>query len=277
MFNTIYKSGNRRTGLSLKPSTLYKIKNVISKGLNQAVINRYIPENPAKGLVLPSLNDPIIKFFTPDELKLFSNSLISDSFGLLIAILLETGLRIGELLALELNDIDFHEKVISINKSVSYVKNKMTNKTEFIVNSPKTKNSIRRIHIMPRLEVLLRKQIGILQATEEKRDRRLISEQLLFPSENGNYLSRNTIRKRFIKLQKELDIAEVKNIHALRHTYVINALNAGVSVQNLCHIIGHSNGAITLRLYAHYIHTEAYTQLLELDKFYDRIFEINVA
>ena len=57
---------------------------------------------------------------------------------LLIAVLIETGLRVGELLALELSDIDFKQKVITINKSVSYTKNKVTNKLGFIVTSTKT-------------------------------------------------------------------------------------------------------------------------------------------
>ncbi len=55
-------------------------------------------------------------------------------------------------------------------------------------------------------------------------------------------------------------------IHALRHTYATTALNAGVAAQNVARLLGHKDGATTLRFYAHYINTEAMTQLEKLEQ-----------
>jgi len=267
MFNALYLNGNRKTKAPLAAATLYKIRNVLSKGLQQAVTNKLISDNPIKNLVLPSLNISEIKVFTINELHLLVKALSRNSFGILIAVLLTTGLRIGELLALELSDIDFNQKFLTINKTVSHSPNKLTGKFEFIVRSPKSNNGIRRLHIMPNLEALLKKQINYLQTLSSE-------SNILFPSNNGSYQTQNAVRKRFVRLQKNVEIIETKNVHSLRHSFVVNALNSGMNIQNLSRIIGHSNGATTLKFYSHYLHTEAYNQLLELDEFHNRFFEM---
>ena len=104
MFNKLYIKGGIRAGIGLSPATLHKIKNVLSKGLNQAVVNNYIAGNPVIGLILPSINTPRIKFFTRKELEQISAALPEDSFGILIAMLIETGIRIGELLLIWLQE-----------------------------------------------------------------------------------------------------------------------------------------------------------------------------
>jgi len=55
-------------------------------------------------------------------------------------------------------------------------------------------------------------------------------------------------------------------IHSLRHTYATTALNAGVAAQNVARLLGHKDGATTLKFYAHYINTEAMTQLEKLEE-----------
>ena len=272
MFNRLYIKGSIRAGIGLSPATLYKIKNVLSKGLNQAVINKYIAENPVIDLILPSLNTPRIKFFTKKELEQISAALPEDSFGILIAMLIETGIRVGELLALEVSDIDFEEKTIDINKSVSYIKNQSTDKSKFIVHPPTTPNGYRKLHIMPNLEILLKRQIDILNSQRQQCNKQNNSV-LLFPASDGGYQSQHTVRKRFIKLQKQAAITDIKTIHSLRHTFVVSALNSGVSIQNIAGVIGHKNESTTLKFYAHYLPTETYDQLLELDKFHAMLFK----
>ena len=56
------------------------------------------------------------------------------------------------------------------------------------------------------------------------------------------------------------------SIHALRHTYATTILNAGVAAQNVAKLLGHKDGATTLKFYAHYLNTEAMIQLEKLEK-----------
>ena len=55
-------------------------------------------------------------------------------------------------------------------------------------------------------------------------------------------------------------------IHALRHTYATTALNSGVAAQNVAKLLGHKDGATTLKFYAHYINTEAMSQLQSMEE-----------
>jgi hypothetical protein len=55
-------------------------------------------------------------------------------------------------------------------------------------------------------------------------------------------------------------------IHSLRHTYATTALNSGVAAQNVARLLGHKDGATTLKFYAHYINLEAMTQLKSLEE-----------
>ena len=266
MFNDLYCKGNKRSKKGLAAATLLKIKNVLSKGLLQARLEEIIKGDPIKGLVLPPIETPLIKTFTKDEKAMLYTQLADYDIGLAIAFLLNTGLRIGELLALEKSDINFIEKTIAVTKNVSFIKNKSTHKLQFVVSTPKTKSGIRIINMLPHTERLLLMQINHIEDIKVKAKYAWKENNLLFPACDGGYQSQSNMRKKFIRLQKNAGIINTKTLHSLRHTFATDALNTGISAQNLAGILGHKNGAITLEFYGHYNSDEAYRQLITLDK-----------
>lgn len=272
MFFELFHSGKKRSGQGLAPATLLKIKNVLSKGFHQAFCNHYMSSNPLEGLVLPPVKPPAIFLLSKKEQDMIGMTLFEHPFGYLIAILMGTGLRIGELLALECMDIDFEDKTIFINKTVSWTKDKNTKTFSFSIGTPKTKSSIRKISMMPNVEALIKLQLERVENIRAQNKEVWVENNLVFPNTYGGYQSQNRIRCLFIKMQKDLGINNPKTIHSLRHTFATNALNSGVSAQNLARVLGHKNGAITLEFYSHYIESEAYNQLCKLDQVNGQIF-----
>lgn len=265
MMNSLYVDGKVSKSGGLSPATLAKIKNILSKGFQQALAVNAISVSPMNGLVLPPIETPIIKTFTPEEKAVLFAEMHNYSIGFLIGILLTTGMRIGEALALTTTDVDLNNGKLSIKKNISLVRNKLNGKMEFILGTPKTKSGIRQFLITPYTVELFKMQLASIEEMKKAADSRWVNNNLMFPDVYGHYQSRQDIRKKHIKMQEAVGISEPKNLHALRHTFATDALNAGVSAQNLSGILGHKNGAITLEFYGHFNEREAYKQLCALD------------
>ena len=178
--------------------------------------------------------------FSKDEQKKIENYIIASRntkpnlIGILLC--LYTGLRIGELLALTWDDIDFVKGTLTVNKSCrdcwngkSYVKE---------IDSPKTQSSNRVIPIPQQI-------ISYLDA-EKNRSKCVfvVCGKTEFGAEVRSY------QRTFENLLKKLRIPH-KGFHAMRHTFATRALECGMDVKTLSEIMGHQNANITLQLYAH--------------------------
>lgn len=156
------------------------------------------------------------------------------NFGFLLC--LYTGLRIGELLALEWSDIDFTKNELSVSKTCYDGKDE-NGRFCRITDKPKTVNSIRIVPIPKQLIPLLREQKK--KATNE------------FVVSNGvKVISVRSYQKTFAILLKNLNILH-RGFHCLRHTFATRALECGMDVKTLSEILGHKNPTITLNRYVH--------------------------
>ena len=153
----------------------------------------------------------------------------SKMIGILIC--LYTGLRVGELLALEWTDIDFSKNELKVNKTC-YDKGRT-----HITTAPKTTSSVRVIPIPKQLVPIL-KQLK----------KRCKSQYVI--SENGTYISIRSYQRSFELLLKRLGIPH-QGFHSLRHTFATRALECGMDVKTLSEILGHKNATVTLNRYAH--------------------------
>ena len=105
--------------------------------LDQAVAERLILTNPAQGCKLPQLEKKEMKILPQEEIGMYLAE--AERRGLLAAFYLEltTGLRRGELLALQWTDLDVESKTLSVTKQVNRING------ELVVGPPKTHNSVR--------------------------------------------------------------------------------------------------------------------------------------
>ena len=156
-------------------------------------------------------------------------------FGVVLC--LYTGLRIGELLALEWKDIDFSNGTISVTKTC-YDGKDNNGKYTRITDTPKTPTSQRVIPFPKQL-------ISYLKSVR-KQDK----SDFVVSSGSNKSLSVRAYQRSFELLLKKLNISH-KGFHALRHTFATRALECGMDVKTLSEILGHKNATVTLNRYVH--------------------------
>lgn len=259
MYNKLMEAKDKG-GYGLKGATVIKIKNILSGALQQAVISRMIRSNPMSETKPPKVEDNDIRILSNLEQKQFSSVLPFFNTGNMFSVALATGLRIGELCALDVSDINRERKEINITKSAGRRKDKYTGEVSIKVGPPKTKHSIRKILLMPSVEVILERQAQLVSKMRDKAGERWKENTLVFPTDEGNIHDLSGLRSSMERILKRAGLPHL-TVHALRHTYATNSLNLGVAAQNVAKLLGHKDGATTLRFYAHYVNTEAISQL----------------
>lgn len=150
-------------------------------------------------------------------------------YGILLC--LYSGLRIGELIALQWSDIDFVKGILTVSKSCH------DGQDGLIIDEPKTANSRRLIPLPKQL-------LPILKGIKKK------SKSPFVVSANGSSVSVRSYQRSFELLLKRLNIPH-KGFHSLHHTFATRALECGMDIKTLAEILGHKNPTVTLNRYAH--------------------------
>ena len=206
---------------------------------------------------LPKVKRNEVKVFTKIEQKAIEQYIEQSAYPNDIGILIcfYTGIRIGELCALDLNrDIDLKRGVISIQHTLYRVKSENGNKkTELRISTPKSESSIRDI---PLPKFLIAKLSAI-----ENGSGFLIQK-------NGKFIEPNVYARRYKKILEELDIP-YRKFHATRHTFATRALEIGMDIKTLSEILGHSSPTVTLNLYSHSLPEHKKKEMDRLGKLYN--------
>lgn len=234
----LLKSGNLRTGKGLSPNSVNSIITVIQNTLKTAYSLGIVSEYTGDKIKRPRTSEKKVECFSMSEQKKIEQYILNDEntrfFGVLLC--LYTGLRIGELLALEWSDIDMSKGELRVNKTCHYGKDE-NDVFGRITDIPKTQSSIRTIPIPRQLMPHLR------EVKKKSRSTHIVS--------NGeNLISIRSYQRSFSTLLKKLNIQH-RGFHSLRHTFATRALECGMDVKTLSEILGHKNPTVTLNRYAH--------------------------
>ena len=197
--------------------------------LQRAVQDGLIRTNPAEGCKLPPKKAREMQVLARDELQRFLIQAKAEGYYELFLLDLATGLRRGELLALQWDDLDFETGVLTISKQVSLVRGKI------VMSVPKTKSSIRKLVLPPAVVQVLREY------------RASVHSRWMFPSPVLEDLPLNP-GSVYDRLQLILEHANCKQVrfHDLRHTFATLALQNGMDVKTLSAMLGHVSAATTL-------------------------------
>lgn len=179
------------------------------------------------------------KYLEREELNDLLKAMQVPNWNNLTALMALSGLRVGEALALTMNDIDFKEKVIHVTKTYDVV-----NK---IVTPPKTTNSQRDVYMQPELEKLLR---DIRRDTNKRKMLYGFRSNLFLCDQNGDYLQYYAFNK-YLKETSEKTFGRPVTTHALRHTQVSLLAEAGVPLETITRRVGHGDSKITKEIYLH--------------------------
>ncbi|MGQ7457886.1 tyrosine-type recombinase/integrase [Streptococcus suis] len=227
------------------------VHSINKRVLQYGVSLQLIPFNPARDVILPKVVKPdnkAIKFIDYDNLKALmsymeklSNKKYSYYFDyVLYSVLLATGCRFGEAVALTWSDIDFENATIDINKNY--------NRSVDIVGTPKSKAGFRVISIDQKTVNLLR--------LYKNRQRQLFTDvsseapEVVFATPTRKYQNTAIRQCSLDSRLKEIDCPRF-TFHAFRHTHASLLLNAGISYKELQYRLGHSTLAMTMDIYSH--------------------------
>ena len=236
-------------GEGLSDQTVRGIHTTLHAALDKAVTEKLILRNPADGCRLPSAKAREMQILAPEEIQRLLIQAKEDGCYELLLLELSTGLRRGEICALQWNDLNLRTGELRIEQQVHRVKG------ELAVSPPKTKASNRSV-------ILPAPIVGVL-----KTYRKTIASRWMFPSPVSEDSPRDpaAVRKR---LQIVLERARCKKIrfHDLRHTFSTVSLEHGMDIKTLSTIIGHVSSNTTLNVYAHVTDEMRRTAAVKIDQ-----------
>ena len=212
---------------------------ILIKGIFKYSVKTYHIFNPMEGLVLPKRKNTEIQLLdSSEQSKLQEYISKNQNLGTLgTALSYSTGIRIGELCALQWKDIDFEKRILTVRKTMQRIQCPTEiSKTKLIITDPKSESSRRRIPIPDCM-------VGFLHK---------------FKEESGNYVltgskkpvEPRTIQYRFASILKNAKLPSV-HFHALRHIFASSCIRLGFDVKALSELLGHSSVEITLNRYVH--------------------------
>ena len=205
----------------LSAKTVKNVHGVLHGALRQAVINRYIPLNPADGdfCKLPKVQKEEIKPLDEKQIADFMKAIQGNRFEDAFLVTLFTGLRQGELLGLTWDCVDFDNGILTI-RAAPFV-----------------------------MECLRHRKI------EQAKERLLAGplwqqNGLVFTDATGNHITKPTLYRAFKKAAASIGRPDAR-FHDLRHSYAVAALRSGDDIKTVQGNLGHATAAFTLDVYGH--------------------------
>ena len=234
----LLKSGNLKNGRGLSSSSVNSIITVMQSSLKVAHSVGESEKYVGDSIIRPKPSEKTVECFTASEQKRIERYIVESDNARLFGVLLclYTGLRIGELLALEWDDVDMKRHEIRVSKSCHYQKGS-DGAFSRVIDTPKTRSSHRTIPIP-------RQMIPYLSSLKKK------SRSTHVVSNGEKLISTRSYQRSFSLLLHRLGI-EHRGFHSLRHTFATRALECGMDVKTLSELLGHRSAAVTLSRYVH--------------------------
>ena len=250
-------------------SGLKRILNLLKPCLKKAVEEGVIQKNPCEHVILPkescilkktkqqfSLSDKELEEFKVAALSKYKSTKDYRSRDALVLLLmLNLGLRVGELLALEWTDVDLQSEVVHIRKTVQEGITDYEGGNEKKKNYQKTKSSTKTpsgVRVLA-LNSMVLYYIDELQKYDERHQIR--SKYVACTGVGTMNCSRN-LQRSLDRVINRTNIQKHVSLHTLRHTFGSTLLRNGVNIEVVSKLMGHSNITITYNKYIHVIQEE---------------------
>ncbi len=234
----LLQNGNLKTGQGLSPSTVNGMIAVLRGSMDVAyrigMAESYVMDKVKR----PKMKERPVECFTLAEQRQIEAAVLSDPRIKMrgIVICLYTGLRIGELLALQWEDIDWRGAELRVNKNCRDGTDEAGRYCR-VVDSPKTASSRRTVPLSPAIVRILREM-----------HKNSLSPWVITGA--AEVLSVRSYQRSFERLLQRLGLPH-RGFHSLRHTFATRALECGMDVKTLSELLGHRSPGMTLRRYAH--------------------------
>lgn len=233
----------KSTGEPLSAKSLASLHGLLHKAFRQATVSGLLPTNPFDDVELPRVQRPDLHPLMDDDVRRFLEALKGDRLEPLFTLILFSGLRISEAIALRWADVDLDAGLIAVHRQIQ------KNPEGGYLFSETTKSGRPRTVTIPASICTVLKRHRAQQAELRLSTGPLWEDTgLVFTDESGSFLKHSTLRHRFKKIVTQLDLSQVR-IHDLRHSYAIAALQAGDSVRVIQEQLGHASPVTTMSTY----------------------------
>jgi integrase len=257
----------------LSPKTISNMNLYLHKALDQAYKENRIAANPASALNLPKVRHPNVSILTRDEQAALLRASYSHRYGVFVRLVLSTGLRLGELLGLMWQDLDCRSCMLHIRRTLNRVQipglpeGHSGPRTELILQTPKTENSIRSIPILPRLMQDLMQWKTVQDADKIAAGDTYVESGMIVTNPFGGCIEPRTFSDYYHQI---LQLAGLPSFtfHALRHTFASRALEQGMDFKTISSLLGHYSVAFTMDTYAHVLDTQKMDSMKLMEELY---------
>ena len=230
-------------------------------------MNGMVQKNIADFVIKPKQVKPEVKTFTVEEQKMLENTCLKHRLGVGIILALYTGVRLGELVGAKWGDIDFKAQILKIRRTLNRVStpDDLDNKTQIIINKPKTATGCRDIPLQDFLIPLLLELQNKQHEERQLYGADYINEDYIICYEQGKFFEPRTFQDFFKKMLKLSGVPST-NFHVTRHTMATRALEQGFDIKVLSDILGHADASTTLNKYAHALPNHKRNSMNKLNK-----------
>ncbi len=248
----VRKKGNNgsKTKKPLSGKTILEHHRLLRAMLHKAVYWQLIVANPAERVQSPKARKPKRKSYDDEQTKILLENLeqlsIEDTkYKVAIILTVFTGVRLGELMGLEWQDVDFRNGIISINRSSQYLSD-----MGVFTKVPKTESSIREIAI-PEFIISLLEEYKLWYEEQKSIYGELwTNSDRLFVQADGKPMHPSTISKWFVKYVGQIGLPVI-NFHGLRHTNASLLVAQNIDIAVISARLGHAQISTTLDFYVH--------------------------
>ncbi len=248
--NPVQRLLNQKLASGLSPRTVEMIHTTLKSALKQALTEGLVTRNVAEYAKKPKKDTKEIRVLTLAEMDALIAVALTDRLGPLYLVMMGTGLRIGEVLALEWSNVNLREGSLTVSHAFVHTKTPTNSKRQYILQPPKTESGKRLLPLPNDIVTILREW-----RTTQSAERVLVGtfytdSDRVFTTSIGTPLGQRNVARKLTQLAAKASIPHV-NLHALRHTYATRLLETSVHPKVVQELLGHTDISLTLNTYSH--------------------------